>query len=170
MKIEIELENYLSEEDMREAALEVFRSMVARSLERNERYFGGVGAWLSNMAYCTVLEECGRYVDGGGEEIRKRIAEQVDKHIGDLSAYTVYHYNYDTGEPMNEGARITSKEIVRCRDCRYYQVVDEIFDGEDDTAIYGCELLEWKGASYCYEEPTDPNGFCAWGELKGGAK
>lgn len=64
----------------------------------------------------------------------------------------------------------TSKEIVRCRDCRYYQVVDEIFDGEDDTAIYGCELLEWKGASYCYEEPTDPNGFCAWGELKGGAK
>ncbi|MBQ9000496.1 MAG: hypothetical protein IJ087_01430 [Eggerthellaceae bacterium] len=116
MKIEIELENCLSEEDMREAALDVFRSMVARSLERNERYFGGMGAWLSNMAYCTILEECGRYVEGGGEEIRRRIAEQVDKHIGDLSAYTVYHYNYDTGEPMNEGARIVEAAIVANRE------------------------------------------------------
>ena len=60
-----------------------------------------------------------------------------------------------------------SSEIVRCRDCRHYQVVDEIFDGEDDTAVYGCGILGWKVASYGCEEPTDPDGFCAWGERKG---
>ena len=58
-------------------------------------------------------------------------------------------------------------EIVRCRDCRNYHVVDEIFDGEDDTAVYGCGILGWKVASYGCEEPTDPDGFCAWGERKG---
>ena len=129
MKTEIEIDDYLSEEDMREAALEVFRSMVARSLERNERYFGGVGAWLSNMAYCTVLEECGRYVEGGGEEIRRRIAEQVDKHIGELSAYTVYHYDYDTGEPKNEGARIVEAAIAANRETiegRVRELLDDV--------------------------------------------
>ena len=59
------------------------------------------------------------------------------------------------------------EEIVRCRDCKHYQVVDEIFDGEDDTAVYGCGILGWKVASYGCEEPTDPDGFCAWGERKG---
>lgn len=129
MRVEIELESYLSEEDMREAALDVFCSMVAKSLERNERYFGGVGAWLSNMAYCTILEECGRYVDGGGEEIRRRIAEQVDKHIDDLSEYMVYHYNHDTGEPMNEGARIVEAAILANREIieeRVRELLDDV--------------------------------------------
>lgn len=129
MKTEIELENYLSEDDMREAALEVFRSMVARSLERSERYFGGVGAWVSNVAYCTILEECGRYVEGGGEEIRRRIAEQVDRHIGELSAYTVYNYDYDTGEPKNEGARIVEAAIDANRETiegRVRELLDDV--------------------------------------------
>lgn len=129
MNIEIEFEDYISEEDMREAALEVFRSMVARSLERNEKYFGGVSAWISNMAYCTVLEECGRYVDGGCDEIRKRIAEQVDKKIGELSAYMVYHYNYDTGKPMNEGARIVEDAIIANRkkiESRVLELLDDV--------------------------------------------
>lgn len=129
MKAEIELESYLSEEDMRIVALETFRSMVARSLERNERYFGGVEAWVSNMAYCTILEECGRYVEGGGEEIRRRISEQVDKHIGELSAYTIYHYDYDTGKPMNEGARIVEAAIAANRETiegRVRELLDDV--------------------------------------------
>ena len=62
------------------------------------------------------------------------------------------------------------EEIVRCRDCKHYQVVDEIFDGENDTTVYGCQLLGWKRASYGCEEPTDPEGYCAWGERMGGAE
>lgn len=58
------------------------------------------------------------------------------------------------------------EEIVRCCDCKHYMAVDEIFSDEDDITIYGCELLKWKGASFGFEEPTDPDGFCAWGERK----
>ena len=42
-------------------------------------------------------------------------------------------------------------EIVRCGDCRNY------------------EYREHLGRSYCCGEyPTEPDGFCAWGELKEG--
>jgi len=125
---EIKIEDYLSEQEMHDVALDVFRSMVAESLKRQERYYGGVGSFVSNMAYCTVLEECGRYVEGGAEEIRKRVAQQVDKHIGDLSAYTVYHYDYDTGEPRNEGARIVEAAIAENRQLIEAKVRDLLDD------------------------------------------
>lgn len=115
MKAEIEIEDYLTNQEMHDAALDVFRSQVARSLERQERYFGGVGSFVSNLAYCTVVEECGRYVEGGADEIRKRIAEEVERHINDLSAFTIYHYDYNTHEPMNEGARIVEETIAENR-------------------------------------------------------
>ena len=126
---EIKIEDYLSEQEMHDVALDVFRSMVAESLRRQERYYGGIGSFVSNMAYCTVLEECGRYVEGGAEEIRERVAKQVDKHIGDLSAYTIYHYDYDTGEPRNEGARIVEAAIAENRqliETRVRELLDEV--------------------------------------------
>lgn len=129
MKTEIEIEDYLTKQEMHDVALDAFRSHVARSLERQERYFGGVGSFVSNMAYCTVLEECGRYVEGGSEEIRRRIAEQVDRHIGELSEYTVYHYDYETGEPRNEGARIVEAAIAENRptiEARVRELLDEV--------------------------------------------
>ena len=78
---------------------------------------------------------------------------------------TEYEYEYIVGSTVSLD-KVTNECIVRCRDCRHYQVVDEIFDGEDDIAVYGCGLLEWKRASFGYEEPTDPDGFCAWGERR----
>lgn len=128
-KIEISIEDYLSEQEMHDVALDVFRTMVAESLRRQERYFGGVGSFVSNMAYCTVLEECGRYVEGGAEAIRERIAEQVDRHIGDLSAFMIYRYDYDTGEPRNGGARIVEAAIAENRqaiEARVCELLEEV--------------------------------------------
>lgn len=48
---------------------------------------------------------------------------------GDLSAYTVYHYNYDTGEPMNEGARIVEAAISANREMveeRVRELLDDV--------------------------------------------
>lgn len=46
----------------------------------------------------------------------------------------------------------TSKEIVRCRDCKYrYRCLHLVDDGDDDMRL--CNAT--------------PDGFCAWGELRG---
>ena len=75
---------------------------------------------------------------------------------------------HDTGREVNrviiDGERIPV--IVRCRDCKHYNVVDEIFDGEDDITVYGCWLLEWKRELPEFCEPNDPDGYCAWGERR----
>lgn len=59
-------------------------------------------------------------------------------------------------------------EIVRCRDCKNFVIVDEIHGDYDDYPIYGCCLLKLSNARIDDEvqEPQDPDGFCAWGERK----
>lgn len=59
----------------------------------------------------------------------------------------------------------TEQEIVRCRDCKNFVIVDEIHGDYDDYPIYGCRLLKLSNARIDDEvqEPQDPDGFCAWG-------
>ena len=57
---------------------------------------------------------------------------------------------YIVEEPGDRSASWRVHErIVRCRDCKHY------------------EWREHLGRSYCHGEyPTEPDGFCAWGERK----
>jgi len=67
---------------------------------------------------------------------------------------------YVYGTDGNQGHWLTGEEIVRCRDCRYY---DDEPDLTSDTPK-------------CWRDPehrgtaiwTRPDGFCAWGERKDG--
>lgn len=52
----------------------------------------------------------------------------------------------------------TSKEIVRCRDCKHCEAVDGMFGGES----LACGRFD--------EATVKPDGFCAWGELRGDAE
>ncbi len=61
-------------------------------------------------------------------------------------------YIYGTDE--HEGHWLTGEEIVRCRDCRYY-----------DEIIHACERfdsIKQDNVSYVFDD-----GFCAWGERRG---
>jgi len=64
------------------------------------------------------------------------------------------------------------EEIVRCRDCKHYRIVDEVHymdgDGWDDIPVYGCTYLALAHARIDddMQEPQDPDGFCAWGEKR----
>ena len=59
---------------------------------------------------------------------------------------------YIYGTDGHEGHWLTGEEIVRCRDCRYF----------DGSKYYGCDLLD-------ISVPDMQDGFCAWGETKGDA-
>lgn len=47
------------------------------------------------------------------------------------------------------------EEIVRCRDCKHY----EYWEFRDGRAAHDCA----RGGDYLFD--TEPDGFCAWGEL-----
>lgn len=52
-------------------------------------------------------------------------------------------------------AENTGEEIVRCRDCKYY-----------DEIIHACERFD--GIKKAYVSYVFDDGFCAWGERKVG--
>ena len=56
------------------------------------------------------------------------------------------------------------EQIVRCIDCEWNRVVDEIYDESGDVVLlYGCTRCQID--SYPHSGfGSDPDGFCAWGE------
>ena len=53
---------------------------------------------------------------------------------------------------------LTGEEIVRCRDCKHCN------DEGIHTPAYFCLNDHFVRPSYAM--PTEPNGFCAWGERR----
>lgn len=54
-------------------------------------------------------------------------------------------------------------EVVRCRDCSYYEHGIYTFFGER-KGEYHCCSRDWNGEPGSSE--VEPDGFCAWGERK----
>ena len=67
--------------------------------------------------------------------------DKTDKYISVKDIGKVCH--------LHEEGDIEIFEIVRCKDCRYYQS-----DGE------------WYDDDVCKVHPDDDNGYCAWGERR----
>lgn len=61
-------------------------------------------------------------------------------------------------------AKLGYVKVMRCRDCEYYGVVDEIFTDHGDITIRGCERLEFKGDMLHEFEPRNSDGYCYWGK------
>lgn len=77
-----------------------------------------------------------------------------------MSEYITEWYWDERRNAPNQAQR---EEIVRCRDCKHYIIVDETYDCDP---IFGCGFLYFKGKRIDddLQEPQEPDGFCAWGE------
>lgn len=70
-------------------------------------------------------------------------------------------YIYATDE--HEGHWLTGEEIVRCRDCKHMHTVRSWYS---DNLVDECWLHTDPESGALGKEPTEPDGFCAWGERK----
>lgn len=69
-----------------------------------------------------------------------------------------YIIDYGTSEPLEEERELLSEEIVRCRDCKWFEALSS----------NGFPVLDKRGKQIirCNREwfvLPDGNGFCAWG-------
>lgn len=76
-----------------------------------------------------------------------------------MSEY-IFKYEYDTLNGTFSQKR--GEEIVRCRDCKYRHTVRSWL-GMD---VEECWLHADHESGALGKEPTEPNGFCAWGERR----
>lgn len=67
--------------------------------------------------------------------------------LPEMGEYVCDCYEHGTGEPWaHVGSNHVHEQVVRCRECRYYE--------PNTYSNFTCELL----AFY-----VQPDGFCAWG-------
>lgn len=92
--MQINIQDYMTEEDMRRIAQEEFRAMCAFSTKENfERI-------LSNAAYSMVHQEVDKVFDGG---MAQTVKENAVKIIQDFSAYSVFRAPDAWGREASKG-------------------------------------------------------------------
>lgn len=66
-----------------------------------------------------------------------------------------------SGKPLTIPDYIdTSKEIVRCKNCKHYIAPGSIHFDDGTTNLGACSIVR------AYMVKITPDGFCAWGERK----
>lgn len=95
--------------------------------------------------------------------------DEINKSLGGMQFATSWLSCYAIWDTSNVYPTMKSKhvavmlpEIVRCRDCRHMHVVRSWL-GMDVTE---CWLHADPESGALGKEPTEPDGFCAWGERK----
>lgn len=99
--IEIDMDDYLSEDEKREIALDEFRRSLARTLATPN----DVERFVGNVAYTVVWDEIDRQTT---EDMRATIAKKVVDLIGGMSVYTVV----DRGDSILRRKPTTAAKMI----------------------------------------------------------
>lgn len=104
--MEINIKEYLSEEEIKEAILSALRDGV-RKIFHNE---SEVARILSNVSYYTIFNEIDKIVPGCKDKIQKNIQKQIED--GNYRYHVFREASF--GDAEGEGARI-AREYVKSR-------------------------------------------------------
>lgn len=117
-KVEINIDNYLSEEDKKEIAANWFRETLAAKFRENPERI------ISNAAYFTVMRECEAIVP----EMQELLVENVKKVITKLSVFEVFR-KPDAWDRDGSSNYHLLKSVVESKRQRLENKVDKIIDG-----------------------------------------
>lgn len=127
------VEEYLSEDQKREIAEEMFRDKVRAELNRP----GSLDRIMSNISYYAVFQEVDAAVEGGGETIREKIRDRAFEVINKGRNYDVFRSrtawsDASTATKIVEELLQEKRELIRDRvtqaikDMPFEKVKDEI--------------------------------------------
>ena len=113
INMNINVDDYLSEETKRDIAEEVFREHLEYLLRENTRYTE-VSTILCNAAYRTIWQQVDEYM---GVDAREVIAKKVPELIKELSNYYVFNTDYrdrkSVGQQYLDEAIEENKELIK---------------------------------------------------------
>lgn len=79
--MEIDIENYLSDTEIKDIIIEEFREEIQKSIRRN-----GVSRFIANLAYQNVFEEINKEAPKFENEIKEKTKEVIEN----LTSYSVF--------------------------------------------------------------------------------
>lgn len=122
MDIRINIEDYLTPEEIKCECKEALRNAVYSQYHRNERELDRL---LTNLSYHYVWDMVNNAIDGNLETV---IKEKVTKIIDELSSYSVFRGKDNYGYAESKGHKIMEEEVERQREhikLRIYEVIEQ---------------------------------------------
>ena len=116
-KVEINIDNYLSEEDKKEIAANWFRDVLAAQFRENPERI------ISNAAYFSISQECDKIVP----EFQDLLVQKVKEVITKLTAHTVFNKPDAWDRDGNSSYHLLKSVVVSKRE-RLENKVNKIID------------------------------------------
>lgn len=105
--MEIKIEDYLSDSDIKEICLEEIRNKVREELRYNQ-----VSDVLSNISYSVVFKMVSEVMELNEDEMKQLITDKTISIINDLSSYCVFRRKDDTYTKNDSLAQTYANEAV----------------------------------------------------------
>lgn len=137
MKAEIEIDNYLTEEEKKEIAIDVFRERISKDLFKsnmsNIERDSEIQRIMGNISHDIVIEEMNRRISNYEEVLKAKVEETLNK--SDLSYYIFKRKDaWEREESL--GTTYIQEEIRANKDIIKNKVRETIanYDAEEDVA------------------------------------
>ena len=129
MKKEIEIENYLSYNEIKEIVQDELRNQI-RQLFKNEQEAERL---LSNLSHEIVQQEVEKIVPNHQEKIVKKVASIINDK--DISFY-VFRHHYSTDAPQSTGAKILDEAVKANKELINEKVKETIINKDYSEIIW----------------------------------
>ena len=132
----INIEDYLTEEEIKEIVKEEFRDKIKESLRRN-----GVTTWIANMGYKNVLEIINTEIP----EYETLVKEKTKEVIEGLSSYSVFRKADLVDREDSLGQKYLEKSVEENKEIINNKVI-KIFNelGKQDISYEISNIIEEK--------------------------
>lgn len=135
MEININIDDYISEEQKAEIAEEMFRSALAQKIRDSK----DVDRILSNISYYAVFQEIDVAVEGGGETLRDQIRDRAYEHLNKGGNYGIFR-SKDHWSDASAATKIVEGFVQEKKDLieeRVHQAITQMpFDKIKDEIKY----------------------------------
>lgn len=124
MQITISLDDYLSEKEKKEIAVQEFRRAIMQQINSDDK----ITNILANAAYISVFKETNELV----KDAKERIFNKVNEILEDSSNYLVFRNNYLTNAPESLASKMLEEAVRNNKELLNQKVHDVIAQCDDE--------------------------------------
>lgn len=148
--MEINVLDYLSQEEIKSICEQEVRTKIQRSLNDRE-----IDTIIGNGAYYKVWNVVDEYVKS---EYQQKVVDKVHQVIDELSSFSILRYSYDDKKPLSYASNLL-EETVRSRTdelvSKMNTIIDEKLNGDNDELysefVKKLEDSLWNGFTLKFE-------------------
>lgn len=119
MEMTIDIRDHLSDEDLKEIAIDEFRASLRKHFDSEDN----ATRILSNLAYQMVYDAVDKIIPGYQDVLEKKVAHIINNMNYD---HSIFNFDYLSGRPKSLGANIIQSTVNDNKDLIKQRVIESI--------------------------------------------